>query len=102
MNIGISSIPASPVSQTGSFLVLAPQLASDISRYGQTARRGRGGRWSGRAVGDKCAIRLMSLATARDACHGSLAGLRRPRKACRVALGPAGSAGAQARNGSRV
>jgi hypothetical protein len=94
MNIGISSIPASPVSQTGSFLVLAPQLASDISRYG--------GRWSGRAVGDKCAIRLMSLATARDACHGSLAGLRRPRKACRVALGAAGSAGAQARNGSRV
>jgi hypothetical protein len=31
MNIGISSIPASPVSQTGSFLVPAPQL--DISRY---------------------------------------------------------------------
>jgi hypothetical protein len=35
MNIGISSYPASPVSQTGSSLVPAPQL--DISRYAVAA-----------------------------------------------------------------
>jgi hypothetical protein len=37
MNIGICSIPASPVSQTGSSLVPAPQL--DISRYARTDTR---------------------------------------------------------------
>jgi hypothetical protein len=37
MNIGIPSIPASPVSQTGSSLMPAPQL--DISRYARVRRR---------------------------------------------------------------
>jgi hypothetical protein len=82
MNIGIPSIPASPVSQTGSPLVPAPQAQLDISRYAAPPP-GRGGFAAAASAGHD----------AEPECPGPAAPGRRPRRAFRARPSPIPSPG---------